>query len=401
MRCTNTELEIETVFSRIMSKDFDLQPDFQRGEVWSIQKKKKMIDSILRGWRIPPIHVIENKKFVDEVLDGQQRLATIRDFMNDLIKIDGSLTPIDKSICDLNGLTFSQLDLDNQRRFKKYSVTIIRLTEYTPEEPAELFYRLNQPATLTSAEQRNAFIGDTRNQIRDLVDIFEYAGARKETIGFSNSRMAYDDVISKFCFTLELGTLKKKITSTDISEKYRNNNSFPDKIYDEAKDVLLYFVDSICLASDKYKKRLYLNKATLFSWLIFVKRYMDKLDTNNLSDLIFDFEYARQFAKGKEQLTFFNYLEVQNKIKVDEYPFFQNMFSLFNQRASMGSTDATSIIYRDIILEVFSQIHFKNSNKNYSDEHLVWELASIYRDKQNLPLSIERIAEHYGWGAIL
>lgn len=59
----------------------DLQPDFQRGEIWTIQKKQKLIDSILRGWKIPPIHVIHNAQSVDEVLDGQQRLAAIRDFL--------------------------------------------------------------------------------------------------------------------------------------------------------------------------------------------------------------------------------------------------------------------------------------------------------------------------------
>ena len=52
-----------------------------------------------------------------------------------------------------------------QRQFRQYSIVIIRLTEYQPEEPAELFYRLNQPTTLTSAEQRNAYIGVTRDQV--------------------------------------------------------------------------------------------------------------------------------------------------------------------------------------------------------------------------------------------
>ncbi len=51
MKCESTELEIETIVNRIKNEDMDLQPDFQRGEIWTLQKKQKLIDSILRGWK--------------------------------------------------------------------------------------------------------------------------------------------------------------------------------------------------------------------------------------------------------------------------------------------------------------------------------------------------------------
>ncbi|MCD8130042.1 MAG: DUF262 domain-containing protein, partial [Lachnospiraceae bacterium] len=79
MKCESTDLEIETLVSRIKNGDIDLQPDFQRGEIWTDQKKQKLIDSVIRGWKIPPIHVIHGNEAIDEVLDGQQRLTVIRD----------------------------------------------------------------------------------------------------------------------------------------------------------------------------------------------------------------------------------------------------------------------------------------------------------------------------------
>lgn len=63
MICTSTEVEIETIVSRIKNEELNLRPDFQRGEIWSEEKKKKLVDSILRGWKIPPVHFIENKDF--------------------------------------------------------------------------------------------------------------------------------------------------------------------------------------------------------------------------------------------------------------------------------------------------------------------------------------------------
>lgn len=40
MNCNSTQLELETVYSRIKKKTLELQPDFQRGEVWKEKKKK-------------------------------------------------------------------------------------------------------------------------------------------------------------------------------------------------------------------------------------------------------------------------------------------------------------------------------------------------------------------------
>lgn len=394
MKCTVTELEIETIYRRIKDNDLNLSPDFQRGEVWSIAKKKKLIDSILRGWRIPPIHLIENKDFIDEVLDGQQRLVAIRDFMENEFSIDGTIQPFDENILSLGNSKYNDLDINFQRKFKKYSLTIIRLTEFSPEEPAELFYRLNQPATLTSAEQRNSYIGYTRNQIKNLVNLFEELGANKETIGFSNSRMAYDDIISKFCYTLEMGNLKKKITSTNISDKYRNNEPFKDEIIDEVQQTLTFFINSSKMGQNKFVfTKLNINKATLFSWLIFSYKNKNYINEELMAELMYTFEYAREVLKGKANYISFGYEKVPILFK--EYNFLNQMFLIFNQRASMGSTDATSIIYRDIILEIYLIVY--TSKKDYNPalaKYLTKEIESMSR-------LLEEIAIELNWGGTI
>ncbi len=49
MRCSTSNIQLETIISRIQNGTLNLQPDFQRGEVWSIAKQKKLIDTILRN----------------------------------------------------------------------------------------------------------------------------------------------------------------------------------------------------------------------------------------------------------------------------------------------------------------------------------------------------------------
>lgn len=387
MKCQTTELEIETLVNRIKNGDMDLQPDFQRGEIWQIAKKKKLIDSILRGWRIPPIHVVRTDKAIDEVLDGQQRLAAIRDFSDNVIAIDGSIEPYDDDIAALNGLLYRDLPPEWQRRFRQYSVNIVRLTEYKPEEPAELFYRLNQPSALTSAEQRNAYIGETRNQVKELSDLFISLGASKELLGFSNSRLAYDEIISKFCYLIEIGTLKRKISSIDISEKYRKGTPFSDECIQIATLTIRKVMDSIC---QRDELKLMFNKATLFSWLVYVRQNLI-IEKDELQSIITNFEYCRAFIKGKHKKMNEEYTNSYRRLQ-KQLPFFELMLNTFNQRSSMGSTDALSIIFRDIIISLFHDALLQPDSK------LLSFALDTFDKQQNMNSVLESIVEQYHWG---
>ena len=387
MKCESTDLEIETIVNRIKNEDMDLQPDFQRGEIWTLQKKQKLIDSILRGWKIPPIHVIHNNQSIDEVLDGQQRLAAIRDFYDNIICIDGKILPENSELIQLDGMHYRDLPKKWQRQFRQYSIVIIRLTEYQPEEPAELFYRLNQPTALTSAEQRNAYIGVTRDQVKELSNKFVALGASKETIGFSNSRLAYDEIISKFCFSVETGTLKKKITSNDISIQYRQAIPFSDECIRIVAKTLEKFMECI-IGWDDFKYSF--NKATIFSWFVFIRRNLSLSDTE-LKNVIGYFEFCRAFIKGKYKKVDQRYIEVFSSLQ-KRNSFFEIMLNTFNQRSSMGSTDALSIIYRDIIITVFRDMLCGNETE------LIQYTINTFKELENLNYTLEKIVEKYNWG---
>jgi hypothetical protein len=53
MRIDQSSMEISGLVHKIEQKEIDLQPDFQRGQVWSVQKKQRLIDTILREWYVP------------------------------------------------------------------------------------------------------------------------------------------------------------------------------------------------------------------------------------------------------------------------------------------------------------------------------------------------------------
>ena len=392
MKCSTSNIQLETIISRIENGTLNLQPDFQRGEVWSVAKQKKLIDSILRGWRIPPIHVVASDDLIDEVLDGQQRLAAIRDFCSGKFSIDGRIEPRNSEIEYLDGMYYDELPIKVKRMFLKYEISFITLTEYEPSEPAELFDRLNQPMKLTSAEQRNAYMGETRNQIKELVRFFENSGASIETIGFSNSRLAYDEIIAKFCYAIEIKTLRQKIVASNISEKYRLNDSFSDDTIEKCHSTISRFVDIIKIHYRKATGRLKFTKATLYSWLVFIKQ-SPNWSNNDIAYIMYCFETARSYFKYRSRNEIIN-----QSLDKEMFRIFQNgeptnleaLLNIFNQRSSMGSTDALSIIYRDIILYVFScyilNIHddvIRDYDKNAGDSVLK---------------AVDYIYDKYDWG---
>ncbi len=225
-----TTNKIKSVYADIKDGELDLRPDFQRGEVWTTKKKKLLIDSILREWYIPPIHTVSVGNGRAEVLDGQQRLTAIRDFLDNQFQIDGFIEPKDDDIVELHGKKFKDLNPDIQRKIERFGITIYEITEYNQGEPSELFYRLNQTVKLTSSEARNAIFGDVRNDISTFVSYMDELGVDKSILGFSNSRMAYNDLLSRVCLLLEKKSIRYQLSDANLTNRYRNDTSFDSKI---------------------------------------------------------------------------------------------------------------------------------------------------------------------------
>lgn len=267
MRLTPSDPDIETLLRRIEKEVIDLQPDFQRGEVWGEQKQKRLIDTILRNWYIPPIHVIEHKDKRLEVLDGQQRLVAIRDFARGEFTFDGQLPPFSEELEKLDGCRFHDLPESVKTSFLRFPIRQYTIHDFAPGEPAELFFRLNQQVALSAAEQRNAFYGPVRDQVHRMAEELSGPELGKAALGFGNSRMAYDDVIARVCRTLEKGSILYKITAADLSDRYRSHQPFPAHIERKVRDAFHVLQDVIATSSVKPFR---FNKPVLYSWLVFL-----------------------------------------------------------------------------------------------------------------------------------
>lgn len=401
MLLTPSDPDIQTIATRIRNGDIDLQPDFQRGEVWSTGKKKRLIDSILRNWHIPPIHtVVVPESGKQEVLDGQQRLAAIRDFVDNILPVDGNIPPYNPSIQALHNLKYRDLPENVRRRFDAFTVRVIRITDHQPEEPGELFFRLNQITNVTAAEQRNAFYGPVRGQVKGLVATFINLGNNQDTLGFSNSRMAYDDVISKFLCTIEYGTLNEKLTASVISDRFRSKAHFSDQVYQIAENAVYGF----STMRQGLHKEARFNKATLLSWLIFTSSFTqhgryDLLDYYGPSFMSWFEEYRGSHQYDLAALKGFSSLVI-NEINSVE------LISIFNDRSTSRVLDVSSVIYRDLILHLMFWAHTGTGITelpiSYEKRERFDIAISVLRDVPHFLIeeTFEKIIDFSVWGAL-
>lgn len=147
----------ETLVSRTKSNPpkLILDPDFQRKYKWDkdgYERASRFIESCLMRIPLPACYFAENENSNHEVIDGVQRITTIKKFFQNEFKLEG-LT-IYK---ELNGKSFSELG-NLKSELEGTTIRCIILRKENPKTlVAEIFARLNQGAvTLSDQEIRHA-----------------------------------------------------------------------------------------------------------------------------------------------------------------------------------------------------------------------------------------------------
>lgn len=147
-------------------KRIRLNPEFQRGRVWTSSARIYLIDTILRQLPIPKVYLrttidTKTQHSVREVVDGQQRLRAIFDFAADKIVLS-------KRAGDYAGLRYSTLPPEQQEVFLNYPISVGQLINASDSDVLDIFARLNSySVVLNAAEKRHAlYQGDFKWAVR-------------------------------------------------------------------------------------------------------------------------------------------------------------------------------------------------------------------------------------------
>lgn len=268
----------------------------QRSFVWkNTSKDNKMsmlIDSMLRGFPIPPMYcncIYENiKNKVYDFLDGKQRTTTIIKFLNDefpLVNIPFFENEDGKEI-DLNGKTYSQLPEEYQDRIKTYNITVFYYDNMEQEDAIEMFRRLNNGKSPTAIELTRAN-AESINEIMKLGkhELFRIALSERSLAGYAN-----EDIVIKTWILLygdkksfEAKSVRPIMKEVNIKEEQVENINRLFDMYVEVYNVLL---------DEKERKiaRKLLNKTNMISLMsVFEKAIDSNIKVSMIKDWISTF----------------------------------------------------------------------------------------------------------------
>lgn len=220
---------VSDIVRMIDDKDIRLDPDFQRNYVWDNKKASMLIESIILNVPIPVIYVSQEEDDSWSVIDGLQRLSSLKRFFDGKFKLSGL-----EILSDLNKSDITTLNPKALRMLKNGLLRVIMITHDSNEEiKYDVFMRLNTGSVhLTEQELRNCLYRGTLNKfLKEVVQNQKWL----ELMGLKepHKRMADREMVLRF-----LAICKNWDSANGILNGYKGRmKSFLNAFMKEHKDI--------------------------------------------------------------------------------------------------------------------------------------------------------------------
>ena len=163
MDYTSKTRSLQSLVKDINKWAINLSHKLQRPEgQWNKKVKTDLIDSLLRKYPINTVYGIVESNGKLAIIDGVQRLSTIRDYIEDKFSLSKNLDSIiiNGEEKNLSGLKFSHLDEDTQTELLNAELQVYRITDCTDQDIREIFRRQNAGKALSSKLVRVVYESD-------------------------------------------------------------------------------------------------------------------------------------------------------------------------------------------------------------------------------------------------
>lgn len=140
-------------------------PTIQREpKIWTLEQKQDFIDSLYNDYDIPKLYFRIKQNQPDKwiLLDGQQRLSTTVEFLNNKFRLGESST----MPAEIRKKLYREISPTHKQRIVGKVLDCIQV-ECTDDEE-EMFTRLNNGTPLSAAERRNAVRGEFNLSIKSI-----------------------------------------------------------------------------------------------------------------------------------------------------------------------------------------------------------------------------------------
>ena len=322
--------------------------EYQRENAWTMAQKQLLIDSIFRGLDIPKFYlwkidqwtlvngytdgdakstyrtILDRKRleheiadpYIFEVVDGQQRIRTILEFM-------GVTPPNDKCYRGMwhepftssedtpmaKGKRYSQLTAEQQIEFGERRLTVMVLEKATIDEVRDMFLRLQSGTPLNAQQKRDAMGANIGRAARELSTLPFFT----KSVNFDNTWSTHHLVASQM-LQLELKGNIVSCTSQQLDKLYKHykQTSIDTGVVSRVK-VILGILGRIFPEKNRYLNQ---NYALSLYWLLSrilvnydipvdqypkIRQNFEQLDISRLEAMSRDYE--RQEDEMYEELS--------------------------------------------------------------------------------------------------
>jgi len=297
IRVETRPMSMDLLIARIKEDELDLMPGFQRkAGIWSDAAQSRLIESMLIRIPLPAFYMDATDEDKWLIVDGLQRLTTIKRFV---IKKELKLTGLE-FLDQIEGKTFEELPRSFQRRINETQVTVYLIERDTPPEVKfNIFKRINtEGLPLSPQEIRHALNqGKATKLLADLANSNEF---RKATdYGIKDKRMADQECVLRFmAFTIaQYHNYKTKDFDNFLNKAMENINKMSEHEIGELKK---QFLGSMVAAKDLFGRYAFRKQYQKNSWRYPINKALFESWSVNLT--LLDEEQIRKLIKMKDYL---------------------------------------------------------------------------------------------------
>ena len=309
-------------------------PDYQRlGEIWNIEKRQLLIDSIMNNYDIPKIYFnfLEGKnrevygnKYNYAIIDGRQRLETIWKFIEDDFALADDFIYYPDEKVKAAGFTYSEIGQKYpllKVEFDSFVLPIMIVETNDIDIIEDMFSRLNEAVPLNAAEKRNAIGGSMIKGIREVADTKFF----KEKVIIRNNRYQHREISARLLF-VEYNLQKqdkiidtKKMYLDDFVKRFKKNKKLDSNKYVKSVQEVLKHMSSVFNKKDSLLNAqaiipiyyLIFRDAKVMNYLNYINRILfidfrneikstrKKIENDDIKGLNFDFvTYDKMSVQG-------------------------------------------------------------------------------------------------------
>ena len=269
---------------RIEYNELELAPDFQRkGGTWKDEAQSRLIESMLIRIPLPAFYMDATNDEKWLVIDGWQRLTTLKRFMVDkTLKLHGL-----EFLMQFNGKGFDELPRNYQRRIAETQVTVFLIEKGTPDEvKLNIFKRVNTGGTPLSSQEIRHILnqGEATKMLIRLANSEEFKKAVDN--GIRDDRMADRECVLRYmAFTITPYTKYDEDFDIFLNKAMKTINKMSDY---EREELERCFIRAMAIARDifgndafrkRYKEnapRLPINKPLFEGWSVNFNQLSDE-----------------------------------------------------------------------------------------------------------------------------